>query len=95
MGRVLRFVIEATTGDIAYIWKGTRWTYLPLVIDLFSCKPVSWALPLSPNTELVKKALTIVYESRGEPQGTEFGTKELLECSKNKWQKILDHYKER
>src|SRR5690606_36917662 len=41
--------------------------YLAVVIDLFSHKPVGWALSWSPNTELVKTALTIAYESRGEP----------------------------
>lgn len=59
-------------GDITYIWAGTRWAYLALVIDLFSRKPVGWALSLSPNTELVKKALTMAYESRSEPQGVMF-----------------------
>ncbi|NWO04518.1 MAG: DDE-type integrase/transposase/recombinase [Alteromonadaceae bacterium] len=47
--------------------QGARWAYLAVVIDLFSRKPVGWAMSLSPNTELVKKALTIAYESRGEP----------------------------
>lgn len=59
-------------GDITYIWAGTRWAYLAVVIDLFSRKPVGWALSLCPNTELVKKALTMAYESRGEPQGVMF-----------------------
>ncbi len=58
---------QVWTGDITYIWTGARWAYLAVVIDLFSRKPVGWALSLSPNTELVKKALTIAYESRGEP----------------------------
>ncbi|GAA3977641.1 hypothetical protein GCM10022278_38000 [Allohahella marinimesophila] len=55
------------TGDITYIWTGARWAYLAVVIDLYSRKPVGWALSLSANTELAKKALTIAYESRGEP----------------------------
>ena len=43
-----------------------------MVIDLFSREPVGWAMSLSPNTELVKKALTIAYESRGEPSEVMF-----------------------
>jgi len=58
---------QVWSGDITYIWTGARWAYLAVVIDLFSRKPVGWALSLSPNTELVKKALTLAYESRGEP----------------------------
>lgn len=60
------------SGDITYLWAGTRWAYLAVVIDLFSRKPVGWALSLSPNTELVAKALTMAYESRGEPRGVMF-----------------------
>lgn len=63
---------QVWSGDITYIWTGARWAYLAVVIDLYSRKPVGWALSLSPNTELVKKALTIAYESRGEPPGILF-----------------------
>ncbi|WP_229359207.1 IS3 family transposase [Halomonas salipaludis] len=58
---------QVWTGDITYLWTGARWAYLAVVIDLYARKPVGWALSLSPNTELVKKALTMAYESRGEP----------------------------
>lgn len=63
---------QVWTSDITYIWTGARWAYLAVVIDLFSRKPVGWAMSLSPNTELVKKALTIAYESRGEPSEVMF-----------------------
>ncbi|WP_373191230.1 DDE-type integrase/transposase/recombinase [Halomonas sp.] len=36
------------TGDIIYIWAGTGWAYLAEVIDLFSRKPVDWALLSTP-----------------------------------------------
>jgi len=58
---------QVWAGDITFIWTGTRWAYLAVVIDLYSRKPVGWALSLSPNTGLVRKALTMAYESRGEP----------------------------
>ena len=60
------------TGDITYIWTGERWAYLAVVIDLYARKPVGWAMSLSPNTDLVKKALTLAYESRGRPKGVLF-----------------------
>lgn len=59
-------------GDITYLWTGIRWAYLALVLDLFARKPVGWALSLSPDSELTKKALTMAYESRGEPKGVMF-----------------------
>ncbi|WP_311947045.1 IS3 family transposase [Halomonas piscis] len=54
-------------GDITFVWTGARWAYLTVVLDLFSRKPIGWALSRSPNTELVNKALMIAQESRGKP----------------------------
>ena len=59
-------------GDITYVWTGERWAYLAVVLDLFARKPVGWALSASPDSELTKKALTMAYESRGEPKGVMF-----------------------
>ena len=59
-------------GDITYVWTGKRWGYLAVVLDLFARKPVGWAMSLSPDSELVKKALSMAYESRGEPEGVMF-----------------------
>lgn len=59
-------------GDITYIWTGRRWAYLAIVLDLFARQPVGWALSLSPDSSLTKKALTMAFESRGEPKGVMF-----------------------
>jgi putative transposase len=59
-------------GDITYVWTGGRWAYLAIILDLFARQAVGWALSLSPDSELAKKALTMAYESRGEPQGVLF-----------------------
>lgn len=58
--------------DVTYIWTGRHWSYLAVVLDLYSRKPVGWALSDSPNSELTSKALTMAYESRGKPQGVLF-----------------------
>lgn len=54
-------------GDVTYIWIGTRWAYLAVVIDLFSRKPIGWSLSLSPDSNLTSKALSMAYELRGKP----------------------------
>ena len=59
-------------GDITYVWAGRRWAYLAVVMDLFARKPVGWALSLTPDSELTKKALAMAYQSRGEPNGVMF-----------------------
>jgi putative transposase len=55
-------------GDISDIWTGQCWSYLAIVLDLFARKPVGWALSNSPNSELTAKALTMAYQSRGQPE---------------------------
>lgn len=59
-------------GDITFIWTGTRWAYLAVVMDLFSRKLIGFALSYSPNTALAAKALTMAFESRGRPQNVMF-----------------------
>lgn len=59
-------------GDVTYIWTGNRWSYLAVVIDLFSRKPVGWAISNSPDSNLTKQALSMAFESRGKPDGLMF-----------------------
>ncbi|PSW77678.1 IS3 family transposase [Photobacterium damselae] len=59
-------------GDVTYVWAGHRWMYLAVVIDLFSRKPVGWAMSLSPDSRLTGKALMMAYESRQKPKEVMF-----------------------
>ena len=80
-------------GDITYIWTGARWAYLAVVIDLFARKPVGWAVSLSPNTELVKKALIVAYESRGEPHGVLFHSDQGCQYTSLGFRQLLWRYR--
>ncbi|WP_445004445.1 IS3 family transposase [Halomonas mongoliensis] len=83
---------QVWSGDITYIWTGARWAYLAVVIDLYARKPVGWALSLSPNTELVKKALTMAYESRGEPSGLLFHSDQGCQYTSLAFRQMLWRY---
>jgi putative transposase len=83
---------QVWTGDITYLWTGARWAYLAVVIDLFSRKPVGWAISLSPNTDLVKKALTIAYESRGKPSGVMFHSDQGCQYTSLRFRQLLWSY---
>ncbi len=63
-----------------------------MVIDLFSREPVGWAMSLSPNTELVKKALTIAYESRGEPSEVMFHSDQGCQYTSLGFRQLLWRY---
>lgn len=51
-------------GDVTFIWCGTTWLYLALVIDLYARRIIGWACSDSPDARLTKKALRLAVESR-------------------------------
>ena len=59
-------------GDISYIWSGTHWSYLAIVMDLFARRVVGWALSSKPDADLTIRALDHAYEQRGKPDGLLF-----------------------
>jgi putative transposase len=59
-------------GDITYIWTGSHWSYLAVVLDLYARRVVGWALSDTPNAELTIKALEHAYQLRGQPTGVMF-----------------------
>ena len=59
-------------GDITYIWTGNRWSYLAVVLDLYSRRVVGWALSSQANAELVVAALDRAYQQRDKPVGLLF-----------------------
>lgn len=59
-------------GDVTYIWAGTEWLYLAVVLDLYARRVVGWAISRSPDTALTLQAVRIAYESRGCPRGVLF-----------------------
>ncbi|MCX8956340.1 hypothetical protein EHW64_01555 [Erwinia psidii] len=52
---------------MTYMWTGKRRAYLVVVPDLFSRKPVGWAMSFFPDSVLTAKALSMVWEARGKP----------------------------
>lgn len=81
------------SGDITYVWSGTRWAYLAVVLDLFARKPVGWALSLSPDAALVKKALTMAYEARREPEGIMFHSDQGSQYTSLGFRQLLWRYR--
>lgn len=63
---------QVWAGDVTYIWAGSRWMYLAVVIDLFARKPIGWAMSLSSDSKLTGKALTVAFEFRGKPKDVMF-----------------------
>ena len=79
-------------GDVTYLWIGKRWAYLAVVMDLYSRKPVGWALSLSPDSRLTSKALMMAYESRGKPKDVMFHSDQGMHYTSNHFCQVLWHY---
>ncbi len=59
-------------GDVTYIWAGSQWLYLAVVMDLYARKIIGWACSNSPDSELTCAALRMAYESRAKPKDVMF-----------------------
>ena len=88
-------VIEPNTywcGDVTYIWTGSRWSYLAVVLDLFGRKVIGWALSNSPDSELTIQALMMAYESRSKPKGVVFHSDQGTHYTSRKFRQRLWRY---
>jgi len=83
---------EVWCGDVTYVWQGDKWCYLAVVMDLFSRKPVGWAMSDSPDTALTAKALTMAFESRGRPKGVMFHSDQACHYTSKKFRQLLWRY---
>ena len=92
-----QFVVTAPNqvwcGDVTYIWTGSRWCYLAVVIDLFARKPVGWAMSLSPDSALTGKALSMAFESRGRPKDVMFHSDQGCHYTSKKYRQLLWRYR--
>ena len=79
-------------GDITYVWTGSEWSYLALVIDLYGRNVIGWALSDSPDTVLTKKALMMAFENRGRPTGVTFHSDQGVQYTSLAFQQLLWRY---
>ncbi len=79
-------------GDITFIWAGTCWVYLAVVLDLFSRRVVGWAMSASPDTELVSAALRMAYETRCRPANVMFHSDQGCQYTSKSYRKLLGRY---
>ena len=83
---------QVWVGDVTYIWAGSRWAYLAVVLDLFARKPVGWAMSFSPDSQLTIKALKMAYESRGVPTEVMFHSDQGTHYTSRKYRQTLWRY---
>lgn len=80
---------EVWCGDITFIWTGKAWSYLAVVIDLYSRRVIGWSLSNSATAELACNALDKAYESRGKPEQVMFHSDQGVQYASLMFQKTL------
>lgn len=83
---------EVWCGDVTYIWTGSSWAYLAVVMDLYARKPIGWAISRSPNTALTVKALQMAYSLRGKPKGVVFHSDQGCHYTSLNYRQLLWRY---
>jgi putative transposase len=76
-------------GDITYIWSGSRWIYLAVVMDLYARRVVGWALSDKVDTQLAMKALSDAFERRGRQSGLMFHSDQGSQYSSTAYRQLL------
>lgn len=61
----VKAVNQVWLSDITYIWTLSGWVYLAVLLDLCSRKVVGWSVSMTPDTNLILKALWNAVGSRG------------------------------
>lgn len=80
-------------GDITYIWTGSGWSYLAVVLDLYARRVVGWAMSSRPDAELVTQALQHAWEQRGRPQKVVFHSDQGSQYVSRKFRQRLWRYR--
>lgn len=79
-------------GDVTYVWVGSGWLYLAVVLDLYKRRIVGWACSGSPDSELTAKALQMAYEARGRPNGIMFHSDQGCHYTSKRFRQQLWRY---
>ncbi|WP_432695585.1 IS3 family transposase [Marinobacterium sp. YM272] len=80
-------------GDITYIWTGSQWSYLAVVLDLYARKVVGWAVSTTADASLVIKALDDAWNRRGHPEGIMFHSDQGCQYTSLKFRQRLWRYR--
>ena len=83
---------QAWVGDITYIWTAEGWSYLAVLLDLYSRRVVGWALRKSLSCELALAALDHALTCRRPPFGLCHHTDRGSQYASRAYRRVLDSH---
>ncbi|MGQ0836522.1 MAG: IS3 family transposase [Gammaproteobacteria bacterium] len=78
--------------DFTYIWSGEGWTYVAVVIDLFSRRVVGWSMRASMTADLVAEALTMALWRRGKPEALMHHSDRGSQYTSDQFQRLMSEH---
>ncbi len=81
------------TTDLTYIWTLEGWTYLAVVLDLFSRQVVGWDMGKRMDADLVKNALAMAYWRRKPEAGLLHHSDRGSQYACHSYQKLLNQFR--
>jgi transposase InsO family protein len=84
---------QAWVTDFTYIWTGDGWSYLAVVVDLYSRKVVGWHIAARMTKELVSSALKMAVRNRKPPADLIIHSDRGSQYCSREYQSLLETYK--
>lgn len=79
-------------GDITYVWTAEGWTYLAVLLDLYSRRVVGWAMDDCLHTELPLRALQRALGARSPAPGLIHHSDRGSQYAAREYRKLLAHW---
>jgi putative transposase len=87
------FIVQAPdriwVGDITYVWTAEGWTYLAVLLDLYSRRVVGWAMDDNLHTELPLRALQRALGARSPAPGLTHHSDRGSQYAAHEYRKLL------
>ena len=81
------------TTDLTYIWTLEGWTYLAVVLDLFSRQVVGWSIDKHMDADLAKNALAMAYWRRKPEAGLLHHSDRGSQYACHSYQELLNQFR--
>ncbi len=83
---------QVWAGDITYLKTAEGWSYLAVVMDLYSRRIVGWAIDKRMTTSLISRAMIKAYNIRQPPRGLVFHSDRGSQYTSKRYRTLLEEY---
>ena len=78
--------------DITYVWTTDGWLYLAVILDLYSCRVIVWAIGHHLTVDLAERTLTMALTHRSPPTGLLHHSDRGSQYAATSYQRLLNKH---